>query len=133
MMEHLSAEQLHAYLRGGLPAERLLTIDAHLASCDLCRNNLEINERLTAGISNLRADFRQVADAPLTHLTWEQLAALADQKLDPVEREMAESHLEICGACNTEFAELRQFADHLSTFPIAELSSQSHQSSLKKH
>lgn len=120
MSTHLSPEQIQQYLNGGLPSDQLLTLDAHLVTCQLCQDQLRINERLATATSTLRADFKQAANAPLPHLTWEQLSALADEKLDAVEQEIAESHLKICPACTTEFAEMRQFADHLSTFPTKE-------------
>ncbi len=120
MSTHLSPAQIQQYLRGGLSAEQLLTLDAHLVTCQLCQDQLQINDRLAASTASLRADFQQVANAPLQHLTWEQLAELTEQKLAATEQEMAESHLQICPACTAELAALRQFAEHLATFPVQE-------------
>lgn len=120
MSTHLSAEQFVQYLGGGLPVEQLLAVDAHLVACQSCQDQLQITQRLATGVASLRADFSQATDDSFTHLTWEQMADLADQKLAAVALENAESHLQDCPACATELAELRHFAQHLTAFPAQE-------------
>ena len=110
MSTHLSAEQFVQYLGGGLPVEQLLAVDAHLVACQSCQDQLQITQRLATGVASLRADFSQATDDSFTHLTWEQMADLADQKLAAVALENAESHLQDCPACATELAELCTFS-----------------------
>lgn len=80
---HPTADQLDRYRRRAAPPAETLAIDAHVAACDQC-------------FATIRAD---------EHLTFEQLAALADA------RRPADPHLTLCARCRGELDDLRQMRD----------------------
>jgi len=88
---HPAVDLLDRYRRRTATAAETLAVDAHVASCDRC-------------FEAVRAD---------THLTYDQLEALADG------RETAAPHLALCAACRGELADLRRMREALQPEPRA--------------
>lgn len=109
MSEHLSEKQVELFRRRALSPAELLVASGHLMNCAECRNRVGGRERLKTEILNLHAGIRAAATEP-NHLHYEQLAAYVDDGLNEIDREIVESHLEICAPCTTEAHELRAFA-----------------------
>ena len=117
MSEHISEQLIERYrLRALSPAE-LLDVDDHMAACEMCRRRLgdELRERATA--RSLRADLSATG---MTHLDYERLAAYVEGELDPIDREIADSHLKLCARCDSELNELRAFATRIAAYPAEE-------------
>lgn len=113
---HLTPEFIERYRQRALAPDELLALDDHVADCEACRARLAEAERKQEVYSFLRADFQAEADEP-TCLSYEQLAAYVDNTMDEVDREIAESHLEICPQCEQEVRDLRAFKGLMSTYP----------------
>ena len=64
-------------------------------------------------IRDLRAEFHQNVRLEEDHVPYEQLESLVDTKLDPVNLEIIQSHLEVCGQCRDEADELRAFREKM--------------------
>jgi len=115
MSEHLSMQQIERYRQRALSPAELLAADDHIAVCAPCRQQLA--EAMRASFSFVRAG--DVVSEP-EHLEYEQLAAYVDSALDEVDREIVESHLELCAACVAEVRDLRAFRAMMSTYPTKE-------------
>src|SRR4029434_3562191 len=96
------------------PAE-LLTVDDHLANCAACRDQLCDAESAQVRFLFLRNSLQ--ADTQ-THIPYEQLAAYVDNLADDVDREIVQSHLELCSACRAGFEDLRTFRAEIQSFPV---------------
>jgi predicted anti-sigma-YlaC factor YlaD len=117
MSEHLSGEQIESYRQRMLSPAELLAVDAHIASCEACRSQLARAEQLAQTFAFLRTDLRAEARAEPLHLSHEQFAAYVENDLDEVDREIVESHLELCPQCAAEVRELRGFKTLVASSP----------------
>src|SRR5262245_23739130 len=106
MNGHFSAQLIERYRQRTLPPAELLDADDHLATCELCRHQLNDERRVQATARSLRAD---LAATGLSHLPYEHLAAYVEGALDLTDREIADSHLNLCAQCTWEIDELREF------------------------
>ena len=93
LIEHISDEIFDRYAERKADAAEILRVQTHVAACDACRAKLARvlgEEKVFAAIhgSFVFDDFR---DEP-EHLLYEQLEFFVDNKLDEVDREIAESH-----------------------------------------
>lgn len=116
--EHISDEIFDLYeARKTTPAE-MLTAQTHVARCETCREKMARvlkTEKSFAAVHNNFA-FEDFGDEP-EHLPYEQLEFFVDNKLDEVDREIAESHLAICGECAKDLADLN-FYREISAAPL---------------
>src|ERR671919_815400 len=103
MSDHLSREQMNKYSEKKLLPKELLQIDEHLSICENCRNKLTVDSDPIAGL------FQQ--EQP-EHLSYDQLEAYLDKQKD---RELVESHLEVCSRCKSEYDDLCAFSVELAT------------------
>lgn len=106
MLEHLTQEQVSNYQSGALPPDELLQADDHLHECAACRTSAEVAPET---VNTLSAAFGLHDAATVTHLAYEQMAALVDDDLGEVEREIALGHLVDCVSCAAEVRELSAF------------------------
>src|ERR1700752_2716582 len=117
MNEHLSEQLIERYRRQALQPAELLDADDPLPACEICRRRLADEGRVQAAGRSLRRD---LAATGLTHLDYEQLASYVERGLDPADREIADSHLELCPQCAAELDELRAFATEMEAHPAGE-------------
>jgi hypothetical protein len=117
MNEHLTEHLIERYRGRVLQPADLLDADDHLAACEICRRRLADEGRVQAAGRSLRRD---LAATGLTHLAFEQLASYVEGGLDPADREIADSHLELCPQCAAELDGLRAFATQMEAHPPGE-------------
>lgn len=126
MTDHLTSEQRAHYRQNTLPPEEIADVYVHLEMCETCRASVQADQVEAALPPVPFADFQVErllgAWNDAAHLTDEQQAAYVDGTLDRIERQMVESHLEICSQCVEEVRQLRSFRALLSTYPTQELS-----------
>ncbi len=115
MPKHLSVQQIERYCQRALTPAELLEADDHIAACAPCRQKLA--EAMQTSFSFVRAS--DIAAKP-EHLEYEQLEAYVDSALDEVDREIVESHLELCAECVADVRDLRAFRAMMSTYPTKE-------------
>jgi hypothetical protein len=100
------------------PAELLAALD-HVAECNTCREQFQPEQRIHEVGDALRSDLQAQAQYS-NHLTYEDSAFYVDECLGEIEREIVESHLDLCGQCATEIADLRAFRAEITTYPEIE-------------
>jgi len=85
-----------------LEASELLALDDHLSTCpDCCERWRQATSRVTALLA-LQASLQGPDEAATTHLSSEQLTIYAAGGLDEIDRELAESHFEVCPQCEAQ-------------------------------
>lgn len=117
MSKHLSAQDIEQYRRQTISPAQLLIIDAHIASCDLCREQLDDAPLPDTAFTYLQSAFDSYPSPESHHLSFEQIAAYVDDELDEADRESLEHHLRLCQMCEAEARDLRMFSqvmDHSS-------------------
>jgi anti-sigma factor RsiW len=117
MNEHLSAQLIERYQRRALSPAELLAADDHLAACEMCRQRLVDEPRERAAANSVRSG---LAQTEMTHLGYERLEAYVEGEIDPIDREIADSHLKLCAQCDAEMNELRAFAAQMAAYPDKE-------------
>ena len=108
-----------------MSAAELLTVGDHLATCAACSDQVCDAESAQATFLFLRNSLQ--ADA-LTHIPYEQLAAYVDNLADDVDREIVQSHMELCSACATEVEDLRTFRTEIQGLYLEQKASDRRQS-----
>lgn len=109
MSKHVTAEQIAQFQSKCMPPGDLLAFDRHVAQCGDCRSQLAASGSVRALLSGLEA-----AALRPEHLSYDQMADYVDGKSDDTDREIIESHVELCARCATELGDLAAFAETLS-------------------
>jgi anti-sigma factor RsiW len=95
--DHLTAADTHAYAERRLPTDEALEISDHLIKCAECRALVRQAERFRA----LRSDRSEV--------TYEELAAVVDDELDPLGRREVMDKIAESPRARAELDDLREF------------------------
>lgn len=115
MSEHLNEIELKNYGESELSPREFLRVQAHFETCEDCTRRLDemfpnIVEREEALL------LEDLADETLRdfHLNYdEHLKPYIYETIDAVEREIVESHVEICSDCREDLRDLLQFHEEL--------------------
>jgi anti-sigma factor RsiW len=99
LSDHISAQLLEGYGRHRMGAAELLALDDHLSTCPACRERWRKTNPRVAALLALQSSLQVIDEAPPTHLSGEQLSIYAAGGLDEIDRELAESHFEVCPQC----------------------------------
>jgi anti-sigma factor RsiW len=105
---HLSEDQISRYLNRRLEPSELLSADSHLSRCDSCHGRLLQSPDIDERAGGAAWAFANATAPDVTHLTFEQLSAFADGRIGDIDREIVESHIDICSGCESELGDLRQ-------------------------
>ncbi len=119
MAEHLTPDQIARYLKRALSAGELVAAGEHLAGCEPCRELASDAQTLSTGFAFLRRDLETQGKLAPTHLEYEQLEAYVDNDADEVDREIVDSHVELCRMCREELRDLQKFRGSLEAREIA--------------
>src|SRR5262245_8468427 len=106
---HLSGEDLQRYIARAMSGAELLDADDHLATCDDRYSRISEISAIKHRLSLASAAF-EPPEVETLHVTYEQLESYVDSTLGEVDREIIDSHLELCGQCARELQDLRQAA-----------------------
>jgi hypothetical protein len=104
--EHISTNLIERYRRRQLEPDEMLALDKHLGTCADCRRQLRANLSLTPALHQLQANVLAVPDEVSEHPAENQLRAYLMERLDAVDRELLESHLEFCADCQLRTSKL---------------------------
>ncbi|HSE43646.1 MAG TPA: zf-HC2 domain-containing protein [Acidobacteriota bacterium] len=115
MTSHLSEDQIRRYHNCTLPPQELIVVDQHLSDCGDCRNKAAQILPVASILQPVWNEFAEIASAQPEHVTYEQLEQFVDDKLQGSERDIVESHLEICAECATVDRDLRQIKNELTS------------------
>lgn len=111
-MDHISKQLSDRYTERLTTPSETLKVQTHISICVSCRENLvKIIDSQEAFMSLHNAFAVNESIDAFEHLPYLQLEFLVDDKLNDVDREIAESHLSVCGECTGDVAELRLYRD----------------------
>jgi hypothetical protein len=100
---HLTEQELDRFRRNDAGAAEIFAWADHLGACADCTRAATVDQRIGDMVRTIDAEGS-------AHLDFEPLNALLDGSIQPIDREIAESHLEGCATCRDELADLRLFA-----------------------
>jgi len=109
MADHLTPDQLARYVKRALTPAELIVADRHLAACELCRKQVSDPQRLEDLVAALRHDLETQKVLDPIHIAYEQLEAYVDNEADAADREIVDSHVELCRTCREELRDLQEF------------------------
>jgi hypothetical protein len=118
LSDHLTQNQIESYGRRPLPAPEWLLVSDHLGVCEACCQKVEESLDNEAVYFALRSGVFAEVEAPPTaeraHLSFDQLAAIAEERLANEELQTAKDHLSWCQECKTAVYDLRYFKDQVA-------------------
>lgn len=118
--DHLSLEQVRAYVRGALHPSTLVATDDHLEACAACRAALARESDASFGAEAFgRALAAAEARPESPHATFEHLRGAVDGTLSSTDRQWVEAHVLLCAMCAEELHDLERFATLLPVRPVA--------------
>ncbi len=106
--EHLAESLIERYRQRQLDAVELLALDDHLTACAICRQQMRVSLSLSGSPARLQTDLANHFSEEIDHLPELRLTGYLLNRLDPVDRELAESHLDFCEDCQSELGKLQQ-------------------------
>jgi hypothetical protein len=106
------------YREGQLSPAETLPLDDHLANCEACGAKILNDDSATAEAEVMTALQLDLTDEEDVHLDHQSMADYVDEVLDDVDREVLESHLELCHTCQIEVRDLRAIKAQLTKEPI---------------
>ncbi len=112
MQHHLSETEIQNYQLKKITPDELLELNDHIQSCELCRNRLH-QKQDDISFKWLRSELSSTAVENPGHLSDDQLESYVDGRLDSVDLENVQSHLNICNECKTDVNELRSVQSEL--------------------
>lgn len=116
--EHLSMEQVRAYVRGALHPTTLVATDDHLETCAACRAALARESDASFGAEAFgRALATPEARPESPHLSPDHLRGAVEGTLSSLDREWLDAHVRLCVMCADELQDLERFAATLPSRP----------------
>lgn len=118
--EHLSMDQVRAYVRGALHPTTLVATDDHLEACAACRAALARESDASFGAEAFgRALAAPEARPESPHATFDHLRGAVDGTLSSIDRQWVEAHVRLCVMCADELHDLEHFAIALPVRPAS--------------
>jgi anti-sigma factor RsiW len=111
---HLTQNQIEDYCKHQLPAADVLTVTDHLATCEVCRTQIEAAGNGDAAFLSLRSQMFDEAIETGAHLTMDQTAAYVDRDLSGEELRIVDDHLTHCDECVLAVKDLRAFRNEIA-------------------
>ena len=109
MPDHISTTLMEEFSASTLDIRRMVEIGEHLASCAGCRQLFHEVMQRRRNFAPVVFDLSPEAWLRWEHIEYEQLVQYVDDRLDEIEREMADVHLKTCAQCRED---LRSFRLH---------------------
>lgn len=99
MSEHPTQQELDDYCRRVLAPPVFLSVHRHVVACPRCAEHCNSPEHLARDLSHLRESLISAPDETPYHISVMEMRRYAQGTMDEIDREIAESHLEICETC----------------------------------
>src|SRR5215210_125077 len=106
MLEHLPREQIERYRSRALSPRETVAIDKHIGACVSCRAKVYERDGLPQAFDSLRASLN-IGMTGREHISYEEKKAYVRKQADELERELIESHANVCPECAAEIESLR--------------------------
>lgn len=118
--QHLSLDQVRAYVRGALHPSTLVATDDHLEACAACRAALARESDASFGAEAFgRALAAPEPRAESPHLAFDHLRGAVEGTLSAIDREWVDQHVALCPMCAEELRDLERYATTLPVRAVA--------------
>jgi hypothetical protein len=104
---------MERFCLSGLPEADLAVITEHLTQCQPCHELFADTLKTQRGASPITFTLEPEFWLRHEHVDFDQLVALADNKLDSTDREMVDIHLNTCATCNEEVRSFLEFREEI--------------------
>ncbi len=113
--EHINENEFKKYSERGLLPSEFLRFQTHLETCEKCQRRLdEMFPSITQREEVLLIDDLREVKADEFHLNYEEhLKPFVYETIDAIDKEIVESHVEICQACREDLRDLLNFHQEL--------------------
>ncbi len=119
MHEHPTSQLLNQYHLRTLAPDDFLVIHQHVSACTVCSTQGNSATPKMEDYANLLSALTpSPADEPY-HLSSAELSAYAKKQLEEIDRENAESHLEVCDECRAKTRQAYRVQNKTSTIAVA--------------
>jgi hypothetical protein len=102
MIEHPTKRELAGYRARVLAPSAFLSVHHHVAACRYCAAQCKSSVDLVRDVEDLHAALLDAPDETPYHLSASEVMAYARGTSNEIDREIAESHLDICSTCVSE-------------------------------
>lgn len=120
MIEHPTKQELDEYRRRVLTPGVFLSVHRHVNACPHCAARCDSPADLARDLEDLDNGLLHAPDDTPFHLSSAEVMAYARGTSDPIDSEIAESHLSICATCLTE---VQRHRDEVKTATPARIES----------
>lgn len=114
--QHLSEPVIKRYRDRQLSPAEILSLDDHLMQCETCAIRI-LGETPQSAQTQVVAALQVAMADDDPHLAHQPMVDYVDDLLDDVDRELIESHLGLCQACQIEVRDLRTMKAQLAELP----------------
>ena len=115
MSSHLSSTDISRYGTNSVTASEALEWDDHLSRCEKCRSRFVDRQQLETTYRFVKANLESAGEDLEFHLASEHMASYVDGGLDPEEREIIHSHLQVCPECERDIDDLMRLRDAIAS------------------
>ena len=122
MSPHLSEQDLRRYHDRELLPGEILALDDHLEHCRSCQAEVRARQETQEAAQRVITGLRTENHLETAHLLYQEMADYVDNRASEVDREIIDSHLELCQNCRVEMQDLAALKTRLDRMPRAQYS-----------
>ena len=122
MSPHLSEQDLRRYHDRELLPGEILAFDDHLGNCVSCQAEIRARQESQEAPQRIIAGLQTETDLETAHLLYQEMADYVDNRSSEIDRELIDSHLEVCRNCRVEMQDLAILKTRVDRLPRAQYS-----------
>jgi len=122
MSPHLSEQDLRRYHDRELLPGEILALDDHLANCRSCQDEIRARQESQVAAQQIITGLQTANHLESAHLLYQEMADYLDNRKSEIDREIIDSHLELCANCRVEMQDLAALKTRLERLPRAQYS-----------
>jgi anti-sigma factor RsiW len=106
MSPHLSEQDLRRYHDRELLPGEILALDDHLENCRSCQAEVRVRQETQEAAQQILTGLQTENHLEREHLLYQEIADYVDNRSSEIDREIIDSHLELCRSCRVEMQDL---------------------------
>ena len=122
MSPHLSERDLRRYHDRELSPGEILALDDHLENCRSCQAQVRARPETQDAAQRSITGMDSETDLETAHLLYQEMADYVDNRTSEIDREIIDSHLELCQNCRVEMRDLAALKTRVDQMPRAQYS-----------
>src|SRR5258705_7561665 len=118
MTDHLSTEIIERFHQTTLAAGDRALIYDHALNCEVCRKRIVDPGIEALALEALSEHLVSESEHQPYHPDYETIELYVDDRLDDIDRNKIEEHLEVCPECSSQVTDLRESLATMSTVSV---------------